>query len=75
MFRGKLSYLSLLSLPGQLRLSLMTLEQFFRGCEQVMVPMWLIPSSHQKDSLGISGARLCHQMPRKLAIQVFIRHH
>ena len=70
MFRGKLSYLSLPSLPGQLLLSPMTLEQFFRGCERVTVPMWLIPSPCQKNSLGISGARLYHQMLRKLAIQV-----
>jgi hypothetical protein len=36
----------------------------------VTVPMWLIPSPHQENNLGISGARLYHQILRKLAIQV-----
>ena len=50
----------------------MTLEQFFKGCEQAMVPMRLIPSSLQQTSLVISGApRLRHHMFSKPAARMF----
>jgi hypothetical protein len=51
----------------------MTLEQFFKDCEQATVPMRLIPSSLQKISLVISGAPLpCHQMFSKPAVRLFM---
>jgi hypothetical protein len=72
--QDKRPYRSLLSLLWQLRLNPMTPEQFFRGCEPMTVPR-SIPSLHQKNRLGTSGARLCHQMLSKLTPQDFTRYH
>jgi hypothetical protein len=50
----------------------MTLERFFKDCEQATVPMRLIPSSLQKICLVISSALLCHQMFSKPAGRLFM---
>jgi len=51
----------------------MTLEQYFKDCEQATVPIRLIPSSLQKISLVINGAPLpCHQMFSKPAARLIM---
>jgi hypothetical protein len=54
----------------------MTLELFFKDCEQATVPMRLIiPSSLQKINLVISGAPLlCHHMFSKPAARLFMHY-
>lgn len=53
----------------------MTLEQFFKDCEQVTVLMRPIPSSLQQISLVISGAPLlCHHMFSKFVARVFVHY-